>query len=289
MFSFFRFIPEILGQLLLFIYNNVTFHHYGLAIIVFTIIVKLALIPLTLKQQKSAAKMQELQPLIQEIQRKYKNDREKQSQEMMKLYQEHKYNPASGCLPLLVQMPILISLFYVIKEPFTYMFKLSSDKLENLKNMTVVGKGLYWQLEVPSDKAQELLNLKFQMEEIIGPIKFNLAKVPTWNLSKLFGSEMSTYLPIFLIPVLAIITTYLSTKMMSAKTNNVNNNNKKDEYDAAAAMQKNMLIMAPLMTGFISFQAPAALGLYWLTGNVFQILQQLFLNKYFKKKEVKIE
>ncbi|NLD48321.1 MAG: YidC/Oxa1 family membrane protein insertase [Clostridiaceae bacterium] len=287
MFNFFKFIPEILGQLLLFIYDNIAFHHYGLAIIIFTVIVKVALLPLTIKQQKSSAKMQELQPLMQEIQRKYKNDREKQSQEMMKLYQEHKYNPASGCLPLLFQMPILFSLFYVIKEPFTYMFNLSAEKLEALKKSAVVGKGLYWQLEVPSNKAQEILNLKFQMEEIIGPVKFNLAKIPSWNPSVLFGSEMSTYLPLFLIPVLAIVTTYLSTKMMAAK---VNKTSQKDENDTAAAMQKNMMLMAPLMTGFISFQAPAALGLYWLVGNLFQIIQQLFLNKFIiKKKEVKIE
>jgi len=287
MFNFFKFIPEILGQLLLFIYDNIAFHHYGLAIIIFTVIVKVALLPLTIKQQKSSAKMQELQPLMQEIQRKYKNDREKQSQEMMKLYQEHKYNPASGCLTLLFQMPILFSLFYVIKEPFTYMFNLSAEKLEALKKSAVVGKGLYWQLEVPSNKAQEILNLKFQMEEIIGPVKFNLAKIPSWNPSVLFGSEMSTYLPLFLIPVLAIVTTYLSTKMMAAK---VNKTSQKDENDTAAAMQKNMMLMAPLMTGFISFQAPAALGLYWLVGNLFQIIQQLFLNKFIiKKKEVKIE
>lgn len=282
MFNFFKFIPEFLGQILLYIYENITYQHYGWAIILFTIFVKVVLMPLTIKQQRSASKTQEMQPLMKEIQRKYKNDKEKQSQEMMKLYQEHKFNPMSGCFPLLVQMPILFSLFYVIKEPFTYMLNMSVAEMEILKkNYT----GFYWQMEAALD------NNMLNMVEKIGSISFNLGKIPVWNPSELFGSEMSTNLPLFFIPIIATLTTYLSTKIMMAKANtNTNPQEKDNANDAAAAMQKNMLLIGPLMTGFISFQAPAALGLYWLTGNIFQIIQQLFLNKFIiKKKEAQIE
>ncbi len=281
MFNVFKFIPEYLGHVLLYIYN-MTSGHYGLAIVNFTVFVKVILLPFAIKQYKSTAKMQELQPLMQEIQRKYKNDKEKQSQEMMKLYQDHKYNPASGCFIPLLQMPILFSLFYVIREPFTYMLKLPADQIESLKKTSESVKGFYWQMEVA------LTTGKLDMIESIGPVSFNLGKIPTWNPSVLFGSEMATYLPLFLIPVLAVITTYLSTKMISGRTKTSTQNS--NENDTSVAMQKSMMMFAPIMTGFISFQAPAALGLYWLTGNVFQILQQYFLNKFItKKKEVKTE
>jgi hypothetical protein len=90
-------IARPLGEFLLFIYNTLAFHNYGLAILTFTLVVKLVLLPLTVKQYRSSAKMQELQPLIQEIQKRYKNDKEKLNQEMIKVYQENNYNPAGGC------------------------------------------------------------------------------------------------------------------------------------------------------------------------------------------------
>ena len=116
----FDFIAKPLGQFLYFVYNTIAFKNYGLAIIIFTIVIKLVLLPLTIKQYRSTAKMQEIQPLIEDIQRRYKNDKEKMNQELMKLYQEHKYNPAGGCLPLLIQMPILFSLDCAINQPLRF-------------------------------------------------------------------------------------------------------------------------------------------------------------------------
>lgn len=93
---------------------------YGLSIILFTIVVKMLLLPLTIKQTKSTKAMQDIQPKLQEIQEKYKNKPEKQQQEIMNLYKEAKINPLAGCLPLLIQMPILIGLFSVLREPWKY-------------------------------------------------------------------------------------------------------------------------------------------------------------------------
>lgn len=95
-------------------------NNYGIAIILFTIIIKLILMPLTIKQQKSMLKTQKLQPLLMDIQKKYANDKEKLNQETMKLYQKYKINPMSGCLPLLIQMPILFALYWVVKKPIIY-------------------------------------------------------------------------------------------------------------------------------------------------------------------------
>lgn len=279
----FSFIPKYLGIILNFIYENLAFKNYGFAIILFTIFIKLLLLPLTIKQSKSTAKMQELQPIIQEIQRKYKNDKNKLNEEMMKVYSENKYNPASGCLPLLVQLPILFSLIYVIGQPLTYMLGYSPDqiaialaKVPSSVNITDFYK------QIAAVDIGGILNLKF--------LGLNLGLVPTWRPNILFGPESSTYLPLLILPIISFASTILSTKlmMMSTTKRNEGNNNKEASQDAAMAMQKNMMFIGPMMTLLVSFQFPAGLGLYWCAGNIFQIFQQIYLNKYIiNKKEVK--
>ena len=111
-------IGNLLGHVLRIIYDVV--QNYGWSIIAFTILVKVILLPLTIKQTKSTKAMQDIQPKLQEIQEKYKNKPEKQQQEIMKLYQEAKINPLAGCLPLLIQMPIIIGLFSVLRNPIAY-------------------------------------------------------------------------------------------------------------------------------------------------------------------------
>ncbi|WGX76291.1 YidC/Oxa1 family membrane protein insertase [Paraclostridium bifermentans] len=113
-----NFISNLLGQVLKFILDFGI--EYGWAIILFTIVVKVILLPLTIKQTKSMKAMQDIQPKIKEIQEKYKSKPEKQNQEIMKVYQEAKINPMSGCLPLLIQFPILIGLYNVLRQPVTY-------------------------------------------------------------------------------------------------------------------------------------------------------------------------
>lgn len=111
-------LSNALGHVLRIIFELV--QNYGFSIILFTILVKVLLLPLTIKQTKSTKAMQDIQPKIQEIQTKYKDKPEKQQQEIMKIYTEAKINPVAGCLPLLIQMPILIALFSVLREPVTY-------------------------------------------------------------------------------------------------------------------------------------------------------------------------
>lgn len=108
-------ISGLLGQVLRIIVEFV--HNYGLSIILFTVFVKVLLLPLTIKQTKSTKAMQDIQPKLQEIQEKYKDKPEKQQQEIMNLYKEAKINPLAGCLPLLIQFPILIGLYSVLREP----------------------------------------------------------------------------------------------------------------------------------------------------------------------------
>ncbi len=114
------FIAGPLGSLLRLIFDFVG--DYGYSIIIFTILTKLILLPINIKQTESTKRMNEISPKMKELQEKYKNDKEKLNQKLMELYKEHNYNPASGCLPALIQMPILFSLFYVIQDPVKYVF-----------------------------------------------------------------------------------------------------------------------------------------------------------------------
>lgn len=291
-------IAKPLGQFLYFIYNTLAFHNYGLAIIIFTIIIRLLMVPLTIKQYRSTAKMQEIQPQQQEIQKKYKNDKEKLNQEMMKLYQENKVNPAGGCLPLLIQMPILFSLWAVITKPFAYMLNMPHELIYGVsENTKVIKQGLvhlfdasktgYPEIKIineftldkvsnfiSADLSQKILDLKEGMH-FLG---LNLGMIPTFDISKILTNGQ--YAGLLLIPILATATTYLSSKLSMPKTSGQQNAN-------AAQMQNTMLFIAPLMTLFFSFQFPAGLGVYWIAGYVIQILQQMYINKHvIKSKEV---
>ena len=110
----------LFGSLLELIYNVIG--DYAISIIVFTVVVKLLLLPLTLTQTKSMKSMQLIQPKMDEIKKKYQNDPDKQNQKIMELYKEHKVNPLAGCLPLLIQFPIIIGLFNALREPVKYVF-----------------------------------------------------------------------------------------------------------------------------------------------------------------------
>ncbi len=115
-------------------YCNMLVGNYGVAIILFTILIKAILLPLTVKQQRSIMKTQKLQPLLNEIQQKYANDKEKLSMETMKIYKKYQVNPMSGCLPLLIQLPILMALYWVVQGPITYLIGLPKEESWRLVN-----------------------------------------------------------------------------------------------------------------------------------------------------------
>jgi YidC/Oxa1 family membrane protein insertase len=323
-------IAKPLGQFLFFIYNTIGFQNYGLAIIMFTFIVKIALLPLTLKQQKSAQKMQVIQPKMEEIKKRYKNDKEKLNQEMMKLYQENKVNPAGGCFPLLLQFPILISLYWVITQPLKFMLSKSPAVIFALKNIAGIdvktyggdinaltffeknqdlfnAKGeLIWQAgkagefgEFIIDSVGNIINRTGDILVKVGDAIFNqaqlinfnflgldLSQIATYNPDKLFGPESHIYLPLLLLPIIGVVTTFISSKMTMPQ--NTQDKKKSSAQGSAGGMGKSMMYIGPIMTLYFSFILPAGVVLYWIIGYVFQILQQLYINKrvLIKKEEV---
>ena len=276
----FDFIAEPLGRILYFIYENIAFESYGLAIIIFTVIIKIILLPLSVKQQKSMSKIQKIQPQIKEIQQKYKDDKEKLSQEMMKIYKENNANPASGCLPLVIQMPIIISLFYILRRPLTFIIGMSKEKIFELaKDFELVqaGIGNYAELISKNMSAEvqiikesgEYLNMEF--------LNLNLGIQP--SLTKIF-SEPSTYVPLLILVILTVATMFLSSKISMASKKQTEET---EEKGGMMAIQKNMIYLGPVMILFVAFRFPAGLSLYWLISNAIQLLQNWYINKFVKE------
>ncbi|MDD5603768.1 MAG: YidC/Oxa1 family membrane protein insertase [Eubacteriales bacterium] len=312
--ALFDFISRPLGQVLYFIYNTVAFRYYGLAIIIFTLLIKVLLLPLSVKQYRSTSKMQQVQPQIQDLQRRYKNDKEKMNQELMKLYKENNVNPAGGCLPMFVQLPILISLYRVIQSPLQYMFKKTAEvvgiiydkipddaieKVANLKDISIINY-----FTAHSDKLAEVAEY-IQPKEILDLNflgVFNLGMIPKINYQILVGEEMKNfiffsgplwdkYLPLVFIPILAAVTTFISLKYTTPAKKAAAKDTKaltaKDDKAAQSmqGMQGSMTYMMPLVTAFFAFSVPAGLGLYWIISNLVQMLQQMYMNRFIIKKK----
>lgn len=239
-----------LGSILSYIYSFTK--SYGLSIILFTIFIKVVLLPLAIKQQKSMVEVQKIQPILADIQKKYKNDKEKLQQETLKVYQEHKVNPAGGCLPLLIQLPIIFGLYRVIYQPLTYILKMSQQEISEM----AAKLGLNARDEIKIAEQMKNINLEF--------LGLNLAQIPQFNVPSV----------LWLIPITAALTTYLSSKLTSVTTSSSQN-------QQAVQMQNSMMTVFPIMTGFICFSLPAGVGLYWVVSNLLQMVQQIFLNKIF--------
>lgn len=268
-----------IGYLLDWIYQFVG--NYGGALILFTLAIKILLLPLGLKQQKSMTKMQKLQPQLTALQEKYKNDRNALGQETMKLYKKYDVSPAGGCLPLLIQLPILFALYRVIYKPLTYMCHMGQEAIEKLAgslNFELTGN-MMEQIELA--KLAKAVNFDF--------LGLDLSLVPTF-------SKWET----LIIPVLAGVTTYLSSKI----TQWINQNDKPkseepkkkerilspdqkrtgQDANSAEGMTKTMSTIMPFFTVWITYTLPMAMGVYWVASNVFSIGQTILLNGYYAKK-----
>ena len=267
-----------LGEVLRFIYSFCG--NFGVAIVVFTVLIRVILLPLMMNQQKSMANMQKIQPLINDINKKYQNDKTKLNEETMKLYKEHNVNPMGGCLPLLIQMPILIAVYGVIQNPITYILKqsVSVDVLTALckgnPGMTQLGVVAF--VNNNFEAAAQLLRdvgYSFNLESLY--LNFNFLGI---NLGLTPQAEPTNYI-LLIVPLLGALTTYLSSKLTSKQNANQNNAN-----NQAASQMQAMQMIFPFMTGYFCYILPAAMGLYWIIGNLIQILQSYTLDRYILKK-----
>lgn len=288
----FQFFANIFGYVLNIINNFVG--NYGLAIILFTVIIKLLMLPLSIKQQKTMKKSTKLQEQMKVLQFKYKNDPEKLNREMMDLYKKENMSPFSGCLSAIVQFILLISIFYMVRFPLTYMEKIDKTQLDTyvqeMKNDGMVISQAYSEIDIVREI--EYLKEKFPEDETLNKINLNmqfcgldLGKIPQQNLGDW---------TVYIIPILYIISTFISMKITTSMQNKTkengdviditeNKDNERNEMeDAMAQSNKMMSWMMPIMSVSISLVAPLGLALYWLINNILMIGERLILNKIIK-------
>ena len=271
---------------------------YGWAIILFALAVNLVLAPFMAKSKKSMMRSTRLQPKIQELQRRHEGNQQKLNAEMQKLYREEGVNPMSGCLWSLIPFPILIALYSVIRMPMTRMMFVADDFVTTLQNF-FVEKGLYT-IPERADAYAEIKLTKLAHENwdlvqsgLAGKIDphfldidfsflgLNLGDQPRWNFfANTDWSDVHVWLPalgLFLIPFISALLSWLSMKISTAT------NPQMAQDSQAAATTKSMNMMMPLMSVWICFIMPAAMGIYWIANSVFGIARDYILTKVFKK------
>lgn len=296
------FFANIFGYLLNFIYNFI--NNYGLAIIFFSIIIKIIMIPISIKQQKTLKKSTKIQAKMKEIQFKYKNDPQKLNAATMELYKSENMSPFSGCLSAIVQIILLFAVFYLVKSPLTYMKKVDGavidkyitimqennlstnsaypeielikeiDNIKNLKNTQTTEENK----NLEEIKDEELDSLYINMD-FLG---LNLAQVPTKS------SDWKAYIiPILYVIVSAIAMKITNTMTTKPKKDQDPNDKGEEEFDPMAQMNKNMSLMFPIMYLAVALIAPLGLALYWLMNSLLMIIEKLVLNKLIKDEEEK--
>lgn len=284
-----RAIATPFGILMMWLYN-VT-QNYGVAIILFAVIVRLIMLPFQMKSKKGMMRQQLLQPRQQELQRKYGSNQQKYSEELQKLYKEEGVNPMSGCLWSLIPFPILIALYYAIREPLTTMMRVPGELLAEggaiAQKLTELGfeissRSAYAEIEMSkfiSDNFAAFSPLSDKLVRIdYNFLGVDLGATPDWQIWNYSFSDPSAIWPqigLFLIPILAAGLSYLQS-VMSQKLN-------PSADPQAAATTSSMMMMMPLMTLVFCFMMPGALGLYWAMGSVISIVQELVLTDYYKK------
>ena len=309
-------ISSVFGYVLNFFYELL--NNYGLAILIFSVLLRLILIPITIKQQKSMKKSAEVQEKMKDIQAKYKNNPEKLNQETIELYKKEKMSPFNGCFTAILQVLIILSVFWLVSQPLTYMKRVNKNeelkaiveeyrtkineenegKKANYPEIQIISRiqsdynEIQKQLEDENvENREELENKKQNYEKLKINMEFlglDLSKVPTQSLNDW---------RVYVIPVLYVITSFISIKITTKQQNkqrekqkevitNSEEKSKDDELlDSMGQMNSTMSYMVPIMSISIAVIAPLGLALYWLVSNVVMILERLIINKITTSKE----
>jgi len=266
-----HFLAELLAFIIRPIYNLI--ENYGITLIIVTILIKLLTIPLTLKSQKSMTKTQMLQPEINKLQEKYKNDRNKLAIEMQKLYKEYDVSPMGGCLPLIFQMFVLFGFIGVIYHPFEYILGMTGGELKEL------AKTFTDNANTPETNLWGISGVKEYVEKLKGSyINFDFFGIDLTKIPKDAPKEWT----VWIFPVLATVLTYLSgiqTQMQQKK-----NAGKSSVNDQAQQTSNTMMKIMPIMTAIFTVTMPIGMSLYWSVSTGVQIVQQAIMNLFVNEK-----
>ena len=286
------FLAGIFGYLLNLIYGVV--NNYGLAIILFTIAVQIILLPFSIKQQKTMIKNNKIQAKVKELQEKYKNDQVRLGQETMDLYKAEKMSPCSGCLGSILQLILFVSIFYLVRQPLTYMERFDADKINQyVEKYQISQQSNYKEIDIirEAKKAGDdsiSIDMNF--------LGIDLSNVPSRN----WGDAT-----VYIIPGLYVISSIISMRItMNAGKKKLTKEEKEederkkreqkalikaddddDNFDTVEAMNKQMMFMMPIMAVSVALVAPLGLALYWLINNISSTIQRMIINRFVKSKE----
>ena len=261
---------------------------YGLALILFAIIVKTILFPVTLQGKKSMIKTTMLSGKMQQLQKQYGKDRERYNMEVQKLYEREKVNPMGGCLWSLIPIALLMVLYFIIREPLTYFMNLTADQVKTVAEVTgIANEGAYPQIAMASalgvpevlSKVQAALgeagsNLFAMDFSFLG---INLANTPSWKFWE--GGLSWASVGLFLLPLVSTAVSFLSMKV-SMETNKINQQTQNSQMDRT---NKTMMYTMPLVSLWIGYTVPAGLSIYWIAQYFVTIVQEIICSKMLKK------
>lgn len=291
--SIISFIAKLFGYLLNFVYGFT--NNYGLAIILFTIAVQIILLPFSIKQQKTLIKNNKIQEKLKDLREKYKNDQVRLGQETIDLYKREKMSPFSGCLTSIIQLILFVSIFYLVRQPLTYMENWDKEKVnEYIEKYQISQQSNYKEIDIIREaKRNNDDSVKMEMN-FLG---IDLSNIPSRN-----WENPSVYI----IPGLYVLSSIISMKITSSQGKKKltkeekeeekrkreekralakENGEEDDDFDTAEAMNKQMTIMMPIMAVSIAAIAPLGLALYWLINNIITTLQRIIIAKVIKPKE----
>ena len=261
-----NFISGILGGIIRVIYNLVG-NNYLIALLIFTFLTKLILFPLMLKQLKSTAGIQKIAPEDKKLREKYKDNPVKLNEELTKLYAENKISPMAGCLLPIIQIPIILAMFFVVKQPLTYIAQMDQTEIKSYTAQ-------YLQKEEVTDneaKAYEInIAKEYDLLDMNIGNKISLGDTPKDAFSKDETRRVSKWT--LSIPILTLLFSLLSNHISMRKS-------KQTMTEDQAEMQKSMNIMMPILSAYFAYAWPLALGVYWLFGTILGIGQQLLIDK----------
>ena len=271
---------------LLRLFYNLT-NSYGASLILFTLVVKLVMLPFQLKSKKSMVRMNRMNGKIQEIQKKYANNPQKQNEELQKFYTENQINPMGGCLWSLLPLPILIALYSIIREPIVYFMNFGSKangqavlaaakELISKAGITLTSNVGYEQIEIIRIINQKFPDFISQHEGWVSVdynfIGLNLETIPTAAIAMLKTGITWGALGLVLIPIISAALSWLQSKIVMGDQKSTN------------STSNTMMWTMPIMSLWIGFTLPAALGVYWIANSVFSIIQEFLLGKFYNSK-----
>lgn len=283
MMSIFNFFGSVLGYLLWFLYT--VFKNYGIAIILFTIIVKALMFPFSIKSQKSMAAQSRLASKQQELQKKYAKDQMKYNEELQKLYEKEGVNPGGGCLTTLLPFPIMLGIYYSVIYPLSNTLHIAKDTISQATEFVskipgIASTNQYVELEIVKNFDALKDHLTMFSADDVQKIEFFGKGFKCFGLDLLASPNTSLFASmLWIIPVLALVT-YWGQSFVMQKLQPT------QQQGAGQGCMKVMMYGMPLLSAYWAYIMPAAVGFYWIISALVGFAQTLITHKYFSPEQV---